>query len=81
MRTTMDEAGRIAVPKALREALGLAPGQPLEVRAREGRLEVEVVPTPMRLEKRGRGAVAVPQQGLPTLTAEQVRDSLERSRR
>ena len=49
MKATMDAAGRIVVPKALRLALGLKPGQLLEIRAGEGRLEIEVAATPMRL--------------------------------
>jgi bifunctional DNA-binding transcriptional regulator/antitoxin component of YhaV-PrlF toxin-antitoxin module len=48
------------VPKALRLALGLKPGQPLEIRAADGRLEIEIAATPMLLKKRGKGLVAVP---------------------
>lgn len=81
MKTTIDAAGRIVVPKPLREALGLKPGQPLELRAGDGRLEIEVVATPVRLKKRGKGVVAVPDIELPALTAEQVRETLERVRR
>lgn len=77
----MDAAGRIVVPKALRLALGLTPGQPLEIRAGDGRLEVEIAATPMKLHVRGRGVVAVPDTKLPALTAEQVRDTLEKVRR
>jgi AbrB family looped-hinge helix DNA binding protein len=81
MKVAIDAAGRIIVPKPLRDALGLKPGQLLEIRAGEGRLEIEVAPTPMRLERRGKGVVAVPEQELPALTAEQVRETLERTRR
>ncbi len=69
------------MPKALRQALGLKPGQPLEIRAGDGRLEIEIASTPMQLKKRGRGLVAVPGAKLPPLTIEQVRDTLERVRR
>jgi AbrB family looped-hinge helix DNA binding protein len=81
MRTTIDSAGRIVVPKSLRDALALKPGQALEIRAGEGRLEIEVAATPVSLKKRGRGLVAVPDAPLPSLTAEEVRNTLERIRR
>jgi AbrB family looped-hinge helix DNA binding protein len=81
MRTTIDAAGRIVVPKPLRDALGLGPGELLEIRASDGRLEVEAAPTPMKLKKRGKGVVAVPETELPPLTADQVRDTLEQVRR
>ena len=81
MKVTLGAAGRLVIPKSLRQALGLKPGQALEIRAGDGRLEIEIAPTPMRLKKRGKGVVAVPDAGLPTLTAEQVRDTLEHVRR
>jgi AbrB family looped-hinge helix DNA binding protein len=81
MKIAMDSAGRIVVPKALRQALDLRPGQPLEIRAGDGRLEIEVAPTPLKLQKRGKGVVAVPSAPLPTLTADEVRATLERLRR
>ena len=81
MKTTIDAAGRIVVPKSLREALALQPGQELEIRAGDGRLEIEIAATPVTLRKRGRGLVAVPDEPLPPLTAEEVRATLERVRR
>ena len=81
MKTTIDAAGRIVVPKPLREALGLKAGKPLEIRAADGGLEVEVAATPMQLQKRGKGVVAVPEAELPRLTGDQVRETLERVRR
>mgnify|MGYP001417662310 CR=1 FL=1 len=81
MRTTIDAAGRIVVPKSVRQALGLEPGQALEIRAGDGRIEIEVAVTSMKLEKRGKGVVAVPEAALPPLTADQVRETLERLRR
>jgi AbrB family looped-hinge helix DNA binding protein len=81
MKTALDAAGRLVIPKALRQALGLKPGQELEIRAGDGRLEIEIPATAMRLEKRGKGMVAVPQGKLPALSAEEVRETLERVRR
>ena len=81
MRTVIDRAGRIVVPKPLRLALGLRAGQSLEIRAGDGRLEIEIATTPMQLRKRGKRLVAVPEVTLRPLTAEQVRETLERIRR
>ena len=81
MKTTIDSAGRIVVPKSLRQALNLKSGQSLEIRAGDGRLEIEVAATPMTLQKRGTGVVAIPDVELPKLTAKEVRETLEQTRR
>jgi hypothetical protein len=69
------------VPRKLRDELGFGPGQELELSAVDGRLEVELPVTDMRLEERDGDLVAVTDGPMPTLTAEQVRDTLERIRR
>lgn len=81
MRTTIDSAGRIVVPKALRDSVGLTAGQPLDIVARDGRLEIVPEPTPMRLVDEGDGVVAVADAEMPPLTADLVRDTLEQTRR
>ena len=81
MRTTIDAAGRIVIPKVLRDELGLSDGQEVEIVGRDGRLELDVPATPLKLERRGPITVAVPERALPQLTADQVRDALERTRR
>jgi AbrB family looped-hinge helix DNA binding protein len=78
---TIDAAGRLVIPKELREAVGLEPGQPLEIRARDGRIEIEPRLMAVNLIDEGFGLVAVPVEPLPTLTAERVRDMLEQLRR
>ncbi len=81
MRTTIDSAGRVVIPKPLRERIGLLPGSELEVREREGRIEIEPAPTPMRLVAGRHGLAAKPAVELPPLTDEIVRATLERLRR
>ena len=81
MKTTIDSAGRIVVPKRLRDELGIQPGQVLELEVRDGRLQVEIAPSDIRLERRTHGPVAVAREKLPTLTADMVRQTLERTRR
>ena len=81
MRTTIDAAGRIIIPKPMRDALGLVGGEQVEVVSVDGRLEIDVPPTAMRLEPRCGVLVAVPEHDLPVLTAAEVRETLERVRR
>ena len=69
------------VPKPLRDELGLQPGQVLELEVRDGRLQVEIAPVDIHLERRRHGPVAVAQETIPTLTADVVRQTLERTRR
>ncbi len=81
MRTTIDAAGRIVVPKPMRDELGLTGGQELEISTRDGRIEVDVAPVGMHLEERDGVVTAVPDEPLPQLTTRQVREVLERTRR
>jgi AbrB family looped-hinge helix DNA binding protein len=79
MRTTIDAAGRIVVPKALRESLGFAPGTELEIEAVDGRLEV-AVPSRVTVEDGPHGPRFVAGDADP-LTVEQVRELIDRGRR
>jgi AbrB family looped-hinge helix DNA binding protein len=78
MKTTMDGAGRLVVPREIRRLSGWRPGIPLEVSWRDGRVEIEPAPTPVRLEQRGALLVAVPcTDHTPPLTLDQVEQTLE----
>ena len=79
MRTTIDAAGRLVVPKPLRDQLGFLPGTELELDAVDGRLEV-AVPTRVRLEQGPHGE-RFGADADDRLTAEQVRELMERGRR
>jgi AbrB family looped-hinge helix DNA binding protein len=82
MRTTIDAAGRVVIPKQLRQAASLEPGQELEITERDGRIEIEPVSAPVQLvERDGFLAAEVAAEDIPALTAAEVRDVLERTRR
>jgi AbrB family looped-hinge helix DNA binding protein len=79
MRTTIDMAGRLVVPKALRDQLGFAAGTELEVSAVDGHLEV-AVPSRVRVEEGPHGLRFVADTD-ERLDAGQVRELMERGRR
>lgn len=79
MRTTIDAAGRLVVPKRLRDQLGFVPGMDLELEAVDGRLEV-AVPSRVRIE-RGPHGVRFAAGEHDRLTGEQVRELIDRGRR
>ncbi|MBA3409540.1 MAG: AbrB/MazE/SpoVT family DNA-binding domain-containing protein [Geodermatophilaceae bacterium] len=81
MRTVIDSAGRVVVPKAARDELGLRPGTELVLRIVDRHIEIEIPATPMRLVEHDHGVVAMADRDMPVLTAEMVRDTLERVRR
>ncbi len=54
MRTTIDRAGRLVIPKEIRDRAGLTPGMPLNIRVHNGVIEIEPEGLPVRLEWRGR---------------------------
>ncbi len=72
----------MVIPKAMRQILGLEPGGQVSIEAREGRIELTAAPLDVDLQVRGSLLVAVPRGGpMPSLTAEEVRDVLDRVRR
>ena len=81
MRTTIDHGGRIVIPKPLRDALNLIAGVQLDVVLVDGHLEVDLPVVAMRLEEREGTVVAVADEAMPTLTAAEVRQTLEQVRR
>ena len=72
MRTTIDAAGRVVIPKKIREKAGLQPGTEVDVSLCDGRVEIEPVAVEARLEWRDGFLVAVFPEGTPPLTAEEV---------
>ena len=81
MVTTIDSAGRLVIPREIRQEAAIEPGTPLEVRVRDGVIEIEPQPLPVTLEKRGRFLVAVPQSKVANLTGGIVEGTRRKIRR
>jgi AbrB family looped-hinge helix DNA binding protein len=75
----MDRAGRVVIPKPIREKAGLRPGEPLEVTYRHGRIEIEPAASEVTLIWKGRLLVARA-PGVNPLRPEQVNDVLHEGR-
>jgi AbrB family looped-hinge helix DNA binding protein len=79
MKTTIDAAGRVVVPKRLREQLGFAAGTELDIEVVDAHLELSI-PSQVRIEDGPHG----PRFAADTderLTTAQVRELVERGRR
>ncbi|HEX2252706.1 MAG TPA: AbrB/MazE/SpoVT family DNA-binding domain-containing protein [Thermoanaerobaculia bacterium] len=83
-KVALDRAGRVVIPKEIRERAGLEPGKPLRIALRDGRVEIEAAPVEMRIERRGLVSVAVPVEPTAELTNDdvtRVRDELRARQR
>lgn len=77
MITTMDSAGRLVIPSEIRREAALEPGVPLEVRWRDGVIEIEPQSLAVTLKRKRRLLVASPAGKVPALRTATV----ERTRR
>jgi AbrB family looped-hinge helix DNA binding protein len=80
MKATIDAAGRIVVPKALRRAGRLMPGTEMEVRLVGDHLELLPTTARVRLERRGDLTVVVPAGKQERLAAAEVQDLVDEVR-
>jgi len=83
MATTIDSGGRIVIPKAVRDAAGIRPDTPLQVRWADGRIEIVPSPVEIEVERRDGVAVAKAVEPVPVMAAETVegvRDHLRHER-
>jgi AbrB family looped-hinge helix DNA binding protein len=84
MVTTMDQAGRLVIPSEIRREAALVPGAPLDVRWRDGVIEIEPQPLVVKMERKRRLLVAKPAARVPplrTTTVERTRREIRRGRR
>ena len=73
MKTTIDHAGRLVIPKDIRRESGIKPGMPLEVRWEKGAIAITPAPLEVKLERKGRLLVAVPAKDTSRLSAGTVK--------
>ena len=81
MDTTIVAAGRVVIPKILREALGLSVGTRIRIEQRDEVLVLSHAEDAGRWEPSESRLVLTAPAGTPPLTAEAVRDLVERVRR
>jgi bifunctional DNA-binding transcriptional regulator/antitoxin component of YhaV-PrlF toxin-antitoxin module len=68
----MDSAGRLVIPVEIRREASLEPGVPLEVRWRDGVIEIEPQPLEVTLKRQGRLLVAAPARKVTRLSTAAV---------
>lgn len=78
MTTTIDSAGRVVIPKALRERAGLEAGSRIDFCFRDGVIEISVVAEDPEWEQVGR--VRYPVFQSPGLTTDEITDIIESGR-
>lgn len=80
MKTTIDSAGRLVIPKRLRDAAGLCPEQPLKISCQDGRIEIEPVPLAVQLAQVGKLTVARAKSKVSRLTFRQTQHTTQQIR-
>jgi AbrB family looped-hinge helix DNA binding protein len=77
MKTTIDKAGRLVIPRALRDRIGLSGGGEVDVELDGAAIRIEPVAT--RGLREAEGLLVIPASGTPLTTAA-VRDLLDADR-
>ncbi len=79
--TAIDRSGRLVVPKAVRDELGIVPGTPLRLWVRDGRIEIQPVYAEVRTVERDGLRVAELVNPLPSLSERDVQRTRRKLRR
>jgi len=77
MRTTIDKAGRLVIPRALRDRIGLSAGGEVELELDGASVRIE--PITGRDLKEERGLLVIPANGTP-VTGAAVRELIDADR-
>ena len=74
MRTTIDSAGRVVIPRPIRTAAGLEPGTQIDIDVDDdGVISIQPAPANVRIVKRGRLYVAEFDESVPKIGEKEVR--------
>jgi AbrB family looped-hinge helix DNA binding protein len=79
METTIDRAGRVVIPKSIREAAGLKPGTGLRVDYRDGKIEIERKSLKSRLIPKG-SVLVVSIPGAPKMSVAETNEWIRKAR-
>lgn len=79
MQVTIDSAGRLVVPKRIRDRLALRGGEELEIDELDGRIEIRRPRSDAPLVEGTNGLLAM--ESGPGLDSDEVRVALEQTRR
>ena len=80
MASTIDSAGRLVIPKRVREAARLRPGTEVRFRVESEGVLIEPAPLAVTLERRGAMVVAVAPAGTPQMKESDVARTIEELR-
>ncbi len=76
MKTTIDRAGRVVIPKAIRDRAGLQPGSELDIRLDNGVVEITPPAPKGRLVEEGGFLVWEAAPGTPSIQPGDVRQAI-----
>jgi AbrB family looped-hinge helix DNA binding protein len=81
MNVTIDKAGRLVVPKEIRDRMGLHPGDELKIEEFNGKIELSKPLGERDLVELENGLLTLePDPGQSALSVDEVREQLERAR-
>lgn len=76
MKTTIDGAGRLVIPKPVREKAGVKPGMELDIDYRDGAIEITFPPAKGKLVRKGGLLVWQPAPGTPPVSMEEINEAI-----
>lgn len=80
MRTTIDGAGRVVIPKQIRDHLHLSGGTQVDIVEVDGLVEIHLAPHKVTVDREGERPRLRAEGQVPPLTDSDVRDLLEELR-